>query len=148
MEKFIIYTDGASRGNPGPAAIGVVFLNSKRQVLKEYNCYKGEKTNNEAEYEAIIWGLKKFKALWGKKKAKEAEIEVNTDSELIAEQMNGRYKIESEKLQKLFLKLWNLRLDFGAVEIKHIPREKNKRADELANEALDQKLSQKGLFSQ
>ncbi len=147
-EKFIIYTDGASRGNPGPAAIGVVFLNSKKQVLKEYGRYIGEKTNNEAEYRAVIWALKKFKALWGKKKAKEAEIRVNTDSELVAQQINGRYKIENEKLQSLFLELWNLRLDFSAVEINYIPREKNERADLLANQALDQKLSQKDLFGQ
>lgn len=146
MEKFSIYTDGASRGNPGPAGIGMVFLNAKGEVLKEYSRYSGEKTNNEAEYEAVIWALKKFKALWGKKKAKKAQIEVNTDSELVAEQINGCYKVEDEKLQKLFLELWNLRLDFGAVGIRHIPREKNKRADELANEALDQKLSQKELF--
>ncbi len=145
-EKFIIYTDGASRGNPGPAGAGVVFAKPGGKVLKKYDKYLGEKTNNEAEYEAAIWALNKFKALFGKKKAKKAEIELRTDSELLEKQMNGQFKIKSEELSSLFLELWNLRLDFGKVEITHIGREKNKKADLLANEALDRELGQKGLF--
>lgn len=130
-EKLIIYTDGGARGNPGPAAIGVVVGS------KKYGEYIGETTNNIAEYKAVIFALKKAKALIGKKKAAEAEIEVNLDSELIERQLNGEYKILDEDLQPLFIEVWNLKLDFKKVEFKHIPREKNKVADRLVNEALD-----------
>ena len=77
-KKIIIYTDGGSRGNPGPAAIGVVIYNEKKEILKEYAEYLGDGlTNNEAEYRAVIFALKKIKALFGKKAVQETEIEVN-----------------------------------------------------------------------
>lgn len=129
--KIIIYTDGGSRGNPGPAGIGVVIGE------KEYAEYIGEATNNEAEYQAIIFALKKAKHLIGGAKAKKAEIEIRTDSELAAKQLEGKYKILDEKIQPLFIKIWNLRLDFGSVAFNLIPREQNKKADYLANQALD-----------
>ena len=76
MKKITIYTDGASRGNPGPASLGVVFKNEKAQVFKEYSQFLGNKlTNNEAEYSAVIFALKKFKLLFGKKVAKVSEVE-------------------------------------------------------------------------
>jgi len=137
MKKIIIYTDGASRGNPGLAGIGVVFCNEKNQPIKEYSQYLGEATNNEAEYQAAIFALKKFKALFGKKMAKSSEIELRSDSQLLVKQLKGEYKIIDEKIQKLFIELWNLRLDFEKVKFKSISRERNKRADALANEALD-----------
>lgn len=133
-QKIIIYTDGGSRGNPGPAAIGVIINN------KGYSKFLGEKTNNEAEYEAVIFALKKAKQLFGKKNLKEAEIIVNMDSELIVNQLNHQYKIEGEKIAPLFLKVWNLLLDFGHVKFQHIPREQNKEADRLVNAALDSML--------
>jgi ribonuclease HI len=134
--KLIIYTDGGARGNPGPAAIGVV-ITQGGQALKKYSEFIGETTNNQAEYQAVIFALKKVKLLFGKKKAKEMEIEVLMDSELIVKQLNHEYKIKEEDLQPLFLKIWNLMLDFGQVNFKHIPREKNKEADRLVNQALD-----------
>ena len=137
MRKIIIYTDGGSRGNPGPAAIGVVFCNEKGQVIKKYSEYLGETTNNEAEYQAVIFALKKFKALFGKKLAKNSEIEIRSDSELLIRQLNGLYKILEPKVQPLFLKTWNLKLDFKKVKFKLIPREKNREADSLVNEVLD-----------
>lgn len=146
MKKIIIYTDGASRGNPGPAAIGVVFCNEKGNVIKKYAEFIGEATNNEAEYQACIFALKKFKHLFSKKIAKQSNIEVKVDSELLAKQMNGKYKIENERIQPLFLKLWNLRLDFAEVRFKHLKREKNKEADRLANEALNAQLNTKKLI--
>jgi len=97
----------------------------------------GVKTNNEAEYEAVIFGLKKIKALLGKEKIKNTEIEFRLDSELVARQLEGFYKIENEKLAPLFLKIWNLKIDFGRIYFKHIPREQNMEADRLANEAMD-----------
>ncbi|OHA65147.1 MAG: hypothetical protein A3D64_00965 [Candidatus Wildermuthbacteria bacterium RIFCSPHIGHO2_02_FULL_49_9] len=139
MEKFIVYTDGGARGNPGPAALGVVIQNSRGQVLKEYGEYLGGATNNEAEYRAPIFALRKIKALWGKEKAKKAEVQVFADSELLVNQLNGKYKIENRNIQNLFLELWNLKIDFGKVAFTAIPREKNKEADRLVNEALDAK---------
>ena len=138
MKKFIIYTDGGSRGNPGSGAIGVIICNEKEQELKKYGEYLGENlTNNEVEYQAVIFSLKKFKALFGKKLAENTEIEIRCDSEFLVSQVNGEYKILDEKIQKLFLELWNLRLDFKKTKFKHISREKNKEADKLVNEALD-----------
>ena len=139
MEKIIIYTDGGSRGNPGPAGMGVVVANEKRKMVKEYSGFLGVKTNNEAEYEAVIFGLKKIKALLGKEKIKNTEIEFRLDSELVSRQLEGFYKIENEKLAPLFLKIWNLKMDFGKIYFKHIPREQNREADRLANEAMDNK---------
>lgn len=136
-EKIIIYTDGGSRGNPGQAGIGVAITSEKGNKIKEYSSFLGVKTNNEAEYEAVIFGLQKIKALLGKDKIKFADIEVRMDSELVARQLGGVYKIENEKLAPLFLKIWNLKIDFGKIVFKHIPREQNKEADRLANEAMD-----------
>jgi len=144
MKKIIIYTDGGSRGNPGPAAIGVIFCNQKNQVIKKYSQYLGKATNNVAEYQAVIFALKKFKALFGKKLAKSTEIELRSDSELLIRQFNGEYKILDQKIQPLFLKIWNLKLDFKKVKFKLISRKKNKEADSLVNEVLNsQPLIQK-----
>ena len=138
MKKIIIYTDGGSRGNPGPAAIGVVFCNERGQVFKKYSKYIGENlTNNEAEYQAVIFSLEKFKKIFGKKLAKISEIEIRSDSQLLIKQLNGEYKILNPKIQTLFLKVWNLRLDFKRVKFKLVSRQKNKIADSLVNEALE-----------
>ncbi|MBI2123894.1 MAG: ribonuclease HI family protein [Candidatus Wildermuthbacteria bacterium] len=105
--KFIVHTDGGSRSNPGPAAIGVVIANEKGQKLKEFGEYLGMATNNEAEYTAAIFALKKIKSLWGKENAKKSEVDMFADSELLVKQMRGEYKIENAKIQPLFLELWN-----------------------------------------
>jgi len=138
MRKIIIYTDGGSRGNPGPSAIGVVFCNEKGQSFKKYSEYLGENmTNNEAEYQAVIFALQKFKALFGKQLVKNTDIEIKSDSELLVKQLAGEYKVLEPKIQSLFLAIWNLRVDFKKVRLTLIRREKNKEADELVNEALD-----------
>jgi ribonuclease HI len=137
MEKITVYTDGGSRGNPGPAALGVVIKNSEGRLIKSYGEVIGEATNNEAEYRAVILALQKIKALLGKKKTALLEAEINMDSELVAKQLKGEYKIEEERLFPFFIKIWNLKMDYGKVEFKHVPREKNKEADRLVNEALD-----------
>ena len=131
--RAIIYTDGGSRGNPGPSALGVVIENENGKVLKEYSHYLGEATNNQAEYEAVIFALQKAKQL------KIKELEIRTDSELIGKQLRGEYKIKDSDLQPLFIKAWNLRLDYEKVNIKIISREQNKKADKLANQELDSK---------
>ncbi len=138
MEKIIVHTDGGSRGNPGPSAVGVVICNKSGQKIKEYGQKLEEiSTNNEAEYEAVVFGLKKLKQLFGKDKTKNLVVEFRADSELIVSQLNGDYKILEERMQLLFMKVWNLKMDFGKVSFKSIPREQNKRADELVNQALD-----------
>lgn len=137
-EKIIIYTDGGTRGNPGPAAIGVVIQNAGGQTIKSYGEAIGEATNNEAEYRAVVSALQKVKALLGKKKTKKLVGEVSMDSELVVKQLNGEYKIEEERLFPFFIKIWNLRMDFGKLVFRYVPREKNREADRLVNEALDQ----------
>jgi ribonuclease HI len=138
MKKIIIFTDGGSRGNPGPGAVGIVFCNEKGQPFKKYSEYLGENiTNNEAEYKAVIFALKKFKALFGKKIADKSEVEIKSDSELLIRQLNGEYKILDGKIQTLFLEIWNLKIDFKKVKFSLISREKNKEADRLVNEAFD-----------
>jgi len=147
MKKIIIYTDGGSRGNPGPSAIGAIFCNEKGEVFKKYSEYLGDNfTNNEAEYQAVISALKKFKALFGKKLAKNTEIELRSDSELLIKQLNGEYKILEPKIQPLFIKIWNSKQDFKKVKFKLISREKNKEADRLVNEALDSQNKQGTIF--
>ncbi len=146
MKKIIIYTDGGSHGNPGPAAIGAIFCNEKGEVFKKYSLYLGENfTNNEAEYQAVISALKKFKALFGKKLSSQTEMEIKSDSELLIKQLNGVYKVLDEKIQPLFLEVWNLRLDFKKVKFKLISRGKNEEADRLVNEALDSQGRQKSI---
>jgi ribonuclease HI len=135
MDKSIIYTDGASRGNPGPSSLGVVFCDSRGVVLKQYSEKIENTTNNVAEYEAVIFALKKAKALYGKKK--DYQVIIRSDSKLLVSQLNGQFKVKDENIQKLFVKVWNLMIDFKQVIFELIPREKNRLADKLANEALD-----------
>ncbi len=141
MKKIIIFTDGGAKGNPGPGAIGIVFCNEKGDTIKEYSKFLGENfTNNEAEYKAAIFALKKFKALFGKRIAKESKIELRSDSELLVRQLLGQWKVLDSKIQLLFLELWNLIKDFGKVKFKLISREKNKKADSLVQEALKRRV--------
>ncbi|OGN13633.1 MAG: hypothetical protein A3C71_01475 [Candidatus Yanofskybacteria bacterium RIFCSPHIGHO2_02_FULL_43_15c] len=138
--KYIIHTDGGSRGNPGPSAIGVVIEKSGGGLKHEYGEFVGVGTNNEAEYKAVIFALKKLKQLIGKEEAGKTKAEIHADSELLCRQLNGEYKIMDEKIQKLFLEIWNLKLDFGEMIFKHVRREENKDADRMVNAALDKEL--------
>ena len=142
MEKIVMYSDGGSRGNPGPAALGVYI----ETLHKRFGEFLGTKTNNEAEYAAIIPGLKKIKSLIGKARAKKMAVECRMDSELCCKQLKHIYKIENEKLQPLFFQVWNLMLDFGEVRFVHVPREKNLAADAEANKAMDAAAKQRHLL--
>jgi ribonuclease HI len=134
-----IFTDGGSRGNPGLAGIGAVV--EVGGETKHYSEFIGDKkTNNEAEYQALIFALKKVKQLVGKVRAKEAVLDCYADSELMVKQLNHQYKVSNENIQKMFIEIWNLMLDFKKVKISHIPREENKEADRLANKAMDERL--------
>jgi len=136
-----MYTDGGSHNNPGPAGIGIWI----ETLNKKYGEYIGIKTNNEAEYMALISGLKKLKQLLGKT-VKQAEIECYLDSELVVKQLNHEYKLKDERIQQFFIEIWNLMLEFKAVKFRHILREKNKIADALVNEALDAQERQKSFL--
>jgi ribonuclease HI len=136
MQKIKIYTDGAARGNPGPSGIGIVInFGGEKKTYREFIGYA---TNNEAEYKALIFGLQKIKLLLGKAKSKTAVIECFLDSELVVKQLTRKYKVIEENIQKLFLQLWNLTIDFGEMKYTHIPRGENAEADRLANLALDE----------
>lgn len=136
MNKVKIFTDGAARGNPGPSAIGAVI--EANGAKKTYREFIGYATNNEAEYKALIFALQKVKLVHGKSKSKNLNIECYLDSELIVKQLNRKYKVLEENIQKLFLLLWNLDIDFKEIKYFHIPRSKNAEADRLANLALDE----------
>ncbi|MDO8264784.1 MAG: ribonuclease HI family protein, partial [Candidatus Parcubacteria bacterium] len=111
LNKITVFTDGGSRSNPGPAALGVVILNKDGHLIKKYGHYLGHATNNEAEYGALIFALKKIKALYGKDKIKRLEVDIKSDSELMVNQMAGRYKLVDPKIQRLFIEAWNLKID-------------------------------------
>ncbi|KKQ43830.1 MAG: Ribonuclease H [Candidatus Moranbacteria bacterium GW2011_GWC2_37_8] len=142
MEKIVIYTDGGSRGNPGPAAVGVYIETLGKKIGQ---CI-GIRTNNDAEYEALILGLQKVKHFIGKEKAKKIEVECLLDSELVVKQLNHEYRLKEQRIQQYFLEIWNLMFDFGKVTFTHIPREKNKVADAMVNEALDNQCKQNTLI--
>ncbi|NQU84047.1 MAG: ribonuclease HI family protein [Parcubacteria group bacterium] len=126
-KKFIIFTDGGARGNPGPAGIGVFIKD-----VGEYKEYIGETTNNQAEYKAVILALEKAKDLGAD------ELDFYLDSELVVKQLKREYKVKNIGLAPLFLKVWNLSMGFKKVTFTHVRREKNKEADRLVNEAIDE----------
>ena len=134
-DKITIYSDGGSRGNPGPAAIGAIikFQEKTWEVSKSI----GSATNNIAEYRAIIEALKKARQVLGKSRSKKCQVECFLDSELVVKQLNREYKIKEPTLGAYFIELWNLTFDFKKVVFSHIRRELNKKADTLVNQALD-----------
>ena len=145
-EKAIIFTDGGSRGNPGPSAIGVVICDAGGKTLKAYAEDIGKGTNNEAEYHAVISALKKAKSLFGTEKSKQKEIDVYSDSELMVKQLNGEYKVHDDRMKMFFMEVWNLKMDFKCVTFCHIMREQNVQADQLLNQKLDEVEGKGKLF--
>lgn len=131
LKSLQIYIDGAARGNPGPAGIGVVLCDMQGQTVANIGRYIGETTNNVAEYNALVIGLEEALRL----KAK--ELTINTDSELLAKQLGGEYKIKSPALKGLYAKAQQLLEGLDEVRVNQIPRAENKGADRLANQAID-----------
>jgi ribonuclease HI len=128
--KIILFTDGAARGNPGPAAIGIVIADEQRNEIEAFGETIGAATNNEAEYRALLRGLERA--------AQHAsEIEIRTDSELLARQLNGAYRVRAANLRPLHAQAQRALAQFKRATIAIIPRELNRRADALANQALD-----------
>lgn len=131
MKKLTIYTDGGSRNNPGPAALGVVIKDESGTIVANYGEYLGHQTNNFAEYAAIISGLKKAYELGAE------EVHCVADSKLVVEQLNRNWKVKEPTLQKLFVEAWNAMSKFKKVKISHILRAGNKEADAEVNKILD-----------
>ncbi len=147
FQKIIIYTDGGSRNNPGFAGAGVYITDDLGTKLHEIAKPLGIQTNNFAEYEAVILGLEAVKKIFGKEKLKDTDVEVRSDSELVIRQLTGKYQIKEETLFPKFIKIWNLKVsDFPNITFTHIPREKNKEADRLSNEAMDQAVKERKLL--
>lgn len=132
--KLIIYTDGASRGNPGPASYGFTISDDKGELIYEQGKYIGITTNNVAEYTAVYEALKYIRERFINTPL---EIEFYADSKLVVEQLSGRFKIKSPHLKLIIDKIRVLTQQLGGVLHNHVPREKNKEADKLANLALD-----------
>ena len=138
IDKAVLQTDGGSRGNPGPSGIGYEIYTARDGVevtLSDGGAYIGEATNNIAEYQALIWGLQNALALGVK------HLSVRADSELMIKQIKGEYKVKNEGIKPLFLEVIKALRVFDSYDVCHVYREDNKRADALANEAMDSKQS-------
>jgi ribonuclease HI len=134
MKKIEIYFDGASRNNPGPAGAGGV-IKENGQTIRKYHRYLGRKTNNEAEYLAVLLGVKIVRKL----ELRPDQLILAGDSSLIIQQLAGRYKIKNERLKKLHGQVRREIINIGCgVDFKDLPREKNKEADKLANKGIDE----------
>lgn len=131
MKKLIIYTDGGARNNPGPAGIGIVIQSENGELIEKYKEYIGERTNNQAEYEALIKALELVKG--GAEK-----LEIFLDSELVVNQVKGLYKVKNSDIRDLLFNLRILEQNFEEINYTLIPREKNKLADKLVNQAIDE----------
>lgn len=133
MENLLLYTDGGSRNNPGPAAIGFVLKTEDGRTLKKEGRFLGRATNNEAEYHALIEGLKEAKKLNPK------HLTCSLDSSLIVNQLNGIFKIKEARLRKLVFEVKTLENEFDSIRYQYISREKNREADELVNRILNER---------
>jgi ribonuclease HI len=137
METITIFTDGGSRGNPGPAAIGVHMIDEKGEVLKEVVETIGNATNNFAEYQAVMRGLQIAKEHFGKK-TMELRFEIKLDNELIKKQLSNEAQINEPAVVPYFIEIHNMRVSsFPNLKLTHVPRELNKETDRLVNKALD-----------
>ena len=129
-----LFTDGAARGNPGPAGAGAVIVNAAGHIVAKLGKFLGESTNNVAEYTGLILGLKRAKAMGIK------ELDVFSDSELLVRQLHGDYAVKADHLKPLHDEAKALLAAFPDVHVAHIPREQNAAADEMSNRAIDERL--------
>ncbi|HEY83438.1 MAG TPA: ribonuclease HI family protein [Dehalococcoidia bacterium] len=130
-KKAIIFTDGAARGNPGPAAIGVIIKDGEGRLISRLSRRIGTTTNNQAEYQAIIAALEEAVKLGA------THVELNSDSELVVRQLSGRYRVRKAALKPLYQRVKELEGLLQGFRVTHIPREQNTEADRLTNAALD-----------
>ena len=137
QEKITIFTDGGSRNNPGIAGAGAAIFDGDGIELAGVSKFLGIKTNNWAEYEAVVLGLETARKIFGEKLSG-MKVEIKMDSQLVQRQLKGEYKIKVATLKEQYIRVHNLIVKhFPDMKFTYIPREENKRADELANEAMD-----------
>jgi ribonuclease HI len=129
--KVVAFCDGGARGNPGPAAVGATLRTPGGKVLAEISEAIGHATNNVAEYTAVKRALERAREL------EATDVEIVTDSKLLVEQLNGRYRVKNPTLQRLHAEVRAAAKPFRSVSYRHVPRERNRRADALVNLALD-----------
>lgn len=134
MTRIRVYSDGAARGNPGPAGAGAVLVEPNGQVVDRLGKFLGTQTNNYAEYMGLILGLQRARELGVR------EVEVYADSELMIRQLGGRYQVKSPSLRPLYEEALELLNGFSRVKLVHVPREMNAAADEMSNRAIDERL--------
>jgi ribonuclease HI len=132
--RLRVYSDGAARGNPGPAGAGAVLVDPSGQVVDRLGKFLGVQTNNFAEYMGLILGLKRARELGVQ------EVEVFADSELMIRQLGGRYQVKSTSLRPLYEEALRILNDFSRVKLVHVPRDMNASADEMSNRAIDERL--------
>ena len=129
-----VYSDGAARGNPGPAGAGAVLMDTEGAVVARLGQFLGTQTNNYAEYMGLLLGLQHARTLGAR------EVEVYADSELLIRQLDGRYQVKSPTLKPLFLEAKKLLATFSKVKLAHVPRAQNAEADEMSNRAIDERM--------
>lgn len=129
--RWVLYTDGASRGNPGAAGAGWVLFDAEQNLIERGNAYLGVKTNNEAEYEAMLRGLRAAHA------AGAQTLGVRADSELLVKQLRGEYRVKNPKLRPLYEAVVGVLRNFASVDVAHVRRDDNRQADREANLAID-----------
>ncbi|MBN9683215.1 MULTISPECIES: ribonuclease HI family protein [unclassified Corallococcus] len=134
LNRVRVYSDGAARGNPGPAGAGAVVTNTEGAVVARLGKFLGHQTNNYAEYMGLLIGLQHAKSLGAR------EVEVFADSELLIRQLGGRYQVKSPTLKPLFQEAQKLLATFGKVKLAHVPRAQNAEADEMSNRAIDERM--------
>ena len=130
-----VFTDGAARGNPGPAGAGAVILDEEGSVLARLGRFLGKQTNNVAEYQGLLLGLRRARQMGAR------EVEVRADSQLLIRQLQGKYAVKNEVLKRLHEEALALLQSFERYELVHIPREQNALADEMSNRAIDEEMA-------
>ncbi len=133
-KRMRVYSDGAARGNPGPAGAGAVLVAPDGQVVDRLGKYLGTQTNNFAEYMGLLIGLERAQDLGV------SDVEIYADSELMIRQLDGKYQVKSPTLRPLYEDAKRLLKSFARVKLVHVPRELNKPADEMSNRAIDERM--------
>jgi ribonuclease HI len=133
--RVVVWSDGAARGNPGPAGAGAVLTDEAGRVLERRGRFLGHQTNNYAEYRGLLLGLEAARQLGAR------EVEVRADSELLIRQLEGKYKVRHAGLKPLHARAVELLKSFDRYAVRHVPREENKLADEMSNRAIDEQMS-------
>jgi ribonuclease HI len=135
LRRVFVFSDGAARGNPGPAGAGAVIKDAEGKLIDKFGKWLGKATNNVAEYKGLLLGLHEAQKLGAR------EVEVRADSELMIRQLKGKYAVKNEGLKPLHNEAMALLASFGKWNAEHIPREENGLADEMSNRAIDEKMS-------